>query len=71
MAGVARAAQAAAVPCVLVAGESGVGTREAAANGIDEGWSIAEAFGSGDAGLAAGTDGVRRLGREVARSWAR
>jgi glycerate 2-kinase len=69
--GVARAAQEAGVPCVVVAGQASVGSREAAANGIDEVWSVAEALGSIEAALAAGVDGVRRSGRDVARSWSR
>jgi glycerate 2-kinase len=69
--GVAQVAQAAGVPCVVVAGQASVGTRDAAASGIDEVWSVAAALGSMDAAIAAGADGVRRLGRDVARSWSR
>jgi glycerate 2-kinase len=71
VAGVAQVAQAAGVPCVVVTGEGGVGARDAAANGIDEVWSVAEALGSVDAALAAGDGGLRRLGHDVARSWSR
>jgi glycerate kinase len=70
-AGVARAAQGAGVPCVVVAGQASVGAREAAASGVDEVWSVAEALGSVEAALGAGADGVRRLGSDVARSWSR
>jgi glycerate 2-kinase len=69
--GVTALAQAAGLPCVVVAGQSSVGVRVAAANGVDEVWSVAEALGSVDAALAAGAQGVRRLGRDVARSWSR
>jgi glycerate kinase len=69
--GVAERAQAAGVPCVVVAGQARIGSRDAAANGIDEVWSVAEELGSVDAALAAGADGVRRLGAAVARSWSR
>jgi glycerate 2-kinase len=69
--GVAQVAQAAGVPCVVVAGQSSAGVREAALNGIDEIWSVAAALGSVDAALAAGADGVQRIGRDVARSWSR
>jgi glycerate kinase len=69
--GVAQAAQAAGVPCVVVAGQASVGAREAAMNGIDEIWSVADALGSIDVALGAGADGVRRIGRDVARSWSR
>jgi glycerate 2-kinase len=70
-AGVARVAQEGGVPCVVAAGQASVGTREAASNGIDEVWSVAEVLGSADAALTAGVEGVRALGREVARSWSR
>jgi glycerate kinase len=69
--GVAQIAQQAGVPCVVVAGQASVGVRDAAASGIDEVWSVAEALGSIDAAMAAGADGVRELGRRVARSWSR
>jgi glycerate 2-kinase len=69
--GVAAVAQAAGVPCVVVAGQASVGARDAAASGFDEVWSIAEVLGSADAAMAAGAGGVHRLGRDVARSWSR
>jgi glycerate kinase len=69
--GVARIAQQAGVPCVVVAGQASVGARVAAAHGVDEVWSVADALGSVEASLAAGADGVRELGRRVARSWSR
>jgi glycerate kinase len=69
--GVTAVAQAAGVPCVVVAGQASVGVRVAAANGVDEVWSVAETLGSVDAALAAGAQGVHRLGRDVARSWSR
>jgi len=70
-AAVARLAQAAGVPCVVVAGQSSLGARVAAASGVDEVWSVAGELGSVDAALAAGADGVRAVGRAVARSWSR
>jgi glycerate kinase len=69
--GVARLAQDAGVPCVVAAGQAQVGSRDAAANGIDEVWSVADELGSAEAALAAGADGVRRLGAAIARSWSR
>jgi glycerate 2-kinase len=69
--GVARRAQEAGVPCVVIAGQAQIGSRDAAANGIDEVWSVAEQLGSAEAALAAGAEGVRRLGAAVARSWSR
>ncbi|MGN6473137.1 MAG: glycerate kinase family protein [Mycobacteriales bacterium] len=70
-AGVAQRAQVAGVPCVIAAGQAHVGSRDAAAHGIDEVWSVADQLGSVAAALAAGVDGVRALGTAVARSWSR
>jgi glycerate kinase len=70
-AGVARVAQAAGVPCIVVAGQASVGVRDAAASGFDEVWSVATSLGSIEAALAAAAAGVQRLGSEVARSWSR
>jgi glycerate kinase len=69
--GVARVAQGAGVPCLVAAGQSTVGAREAASHGIDEVHSVAELMGGADAALAAGTAGIRRLGAAIAREWAR
>jgi glycerate kinase len=69
--GVARVAQESGVPCVVAAGQAEVGGREASANGIDDVFSIAELLGSPEAALAAGEDGIRELGRAVARAWSR
>jgi glycerate kinase len=69
--GVARHAQEAGVPCVVAAGSADVGAREAAANGIDEVYSIAGLRGGVDAALAAGIEGIRELGAAVAKEWSR
>ncbi|HVT20737.1 MAG TPA: glycerate kinase [Mycobacteriales bacterium] len=69
--GVAARAQAAGVPCVVAAGRAQVGTRDAAAHGFDEVWSVADQLGSVEAALAAGAEGVAALGTAVARSWTR
>jgi glycerate kinase len=69
--GVARHAQDAGVPCVVAAGAGEVGAREAAANGIDEVYTIAELRGGIDAALAAGREGIRELGAAVAKEWSR
>jgi glycerate kinase len=69
--GVALAAQRAGVPCVVAAGQASVGAREAAANGIDEVWSVAALLGSPEAALAAGVAGIEALGERLARSWSR
>ncbi|HTW19707.1 MAG TPA: glycerate kinase [Mycobacteriales bacterium] len=68
---VARVAQGCGVPCIVAAGQAAVGTRDAAAHGIDEVWSVTDALGSVDAALGAGGDGVAELGRRIAGAWAR
>ncbi len=69
--GVAQRAQQAGVPCVVAAGQAQIGSRDAAAHGIDEVWSVAEELGSAEAAVAAGAAGVRRLGASIARAWTR
>jgi glycerate 2-kinase len=69
--GVARVAQEAGVPCIVAAGQSDVGAREAASNGIDEVWSVADRLGSADAAIQAGVEGLRTLGAAIARTWSR
>jgi glycerate kinase len=69
--GVSRHAQEAGVPCVVAAGASDLGAREAAANGIDEVYSIASLRGGASAALAAGIEGIRELGAAVAAEWSR
>jgi glycerate kinase len=69
--GVARVAQQAGVPCVVAAGQATVGAREAAAHGIDGIFTVTEITGSVEAALAAGQDGIRELGRAIAREWSR
>jgi glycerate kinase len=69
--GVARVAQEHGVPCVVLAGRAEVGLRDAAAAGVDEIFTVAEALGSPEAALAAGAAGVRRAAAQVARAWAR
>jgi glycerate kinase len=69
--GVARVAQEAGVPCIVAAGQSDVGAREATANGIDEVWSVADRLGSVDAAIRAGADGLRTLGAAMALTWSR
>lgn len=68
-AGVAGVAQAAGVPCIVLAGRAEVGRRDAAAAGVEEVHTVAELLGSPDAALAAGADGLARLAAQVARMW--
>lgn len=70
-AAVARAAQDAGVPCVVVAGRVEVGRRDAAAAGIEASYSVADILGSPEAALGAGENGVRELAARVAREWSR
>jgi glycerate kinase len=69
--GVARTAQEAGVPCIVVAGQSSVGRREAAAAGVDDVVAAADVCGSAAAALAAGAAGVARAAAAAARTWAR
>jgi glycerate 2-kinase len=70
-AGVANAAQAAGVPCVVIAGRVEVGRRDAAAAGIEASYAVADVLGSVDAAVAAGAAGVRETAMRIARDWAR
>ncbi|HWB66373.1 MAG TPA: glycerate kinase [Mycobacteriales bacterium] len=67
VAGVAQRALVAAVPCIVLAGDATVGRRQAAAHGVDAIHTVAELFGSVEAGIAAGEPGLHRLARETAR----
>jgi glycerate 2-kinase len=69
--GVARVAQDAGVPCIVAAGRSDIGVREAAANGIDEVWSVAALLGSAEAAVDAGAEGLHALGAAIAHTWSR
>ena len=68
--GVARLAQEAAVPCVVVAGRVEVGRRDAAAAGVEASYSVAEILGvAAAAAEEAGADGVRTTAAAMARIW--
>lgn len=69
--GIARAAQEAGVPCVVVAGRSEVGRRDAAAAGIDDIEAVADLLGSAQAAMDAGAGGVQRAAAVLARRWGR
>jgi len=70
-AGVAKAAQQVAVPCLVIAGRVEVGRRDAAAAGIEAAYAVADTLGSPDKALAAGAAGVRETAARLARDWAR
>lgn len=70
-AGVARAAQAAGVPCVVVAGRVELPARELAAAGIDDAVGVADVLGSTGEAVRAGAAGVARAAAVLARRWSR
>ncbi|MFC4561558.1 glycerate kinase [Nocardiopsis mangrovi] len=67
--GVARAAAAHGVPCVVTAGVVSVGRAEAAAAGITETYSLVESAGSTEAALTRSAEELRGLAAQVARRW--
>jgi glycerate kinase len=71
VAGVANAARDLGVPCVVVAGRVDAGRRETAAIGVTETHSLVEHFGSVPKAMAQPADGLRELGRRLARQWSR
>jgi glycerate kinase len=71
VAAVARVAQQAARPCVVLAGQVMVGRRELGAVGVDAAYSAAEIAGSAEASLADPTAWLATLAARVARTWSR
>ncbi|MGI8870808.1 MAG: glycerate kinase family protein [Mycobacteriales bacterium] len=69
--GVAAAASEHGVPCVVLAGQVGVGRREAAAVGVDRAYSIAEHAGSIEAAMSDAAARLADLAAHVARQWHR
>jgi glycerate kinase len=67
--GVAEAAGGRGVPCIVVAGRSTVGRREAAAAGVTEIYSLVEHFGDAQRAMAETTRGLFDLGRRLAQQW--
>jgi glycerate kinase len=68
--GVAAMAAEAAVPCIALAGQVGVGRREAAAAGLEAAYAVADAVGL-DAALARPAEELAALAARVAREWSR
>jgi glycerate kinase len=66
---VARLAQEAGVPCVVVAGQVSVGDRQSASRGIDATYAVRDLAGSAEAAIASGAVGVQAAARLVARDW--
>src|SRR4051812_22223121 len=71
VAGVAGLAQAAGVPCVVLAGRVEVGRRDAAAAGVEEAYAVSDEAGSPAAALAAGAGGLAATAARAARAWSR
>lgn len=70
-AGVAAAAAEHAVPCLVLAGQVGVGRREQATAGIEAAYSLAEHAGSVQAAMAEAGPALADLARHVAGRWSR
>lgn len=68
--GVARVAQEAGVPCVVIAGRVSLGRRQAAAYGIDATYSLVAHAGESRA-MSEAADALREVAAQVAREWAR
>ncbi|MGH3646472.1 MAG: glycerate kinase, partial [Micromonosporaceae bacterium] len=71
VAGVAAAALARGVPCLVLAGQASVGRREASAAGIAEAYAVAEHVGGVERALAEPYAGLTSLAARVARQWSR
>jgi glycerate kinase len=69
--GVAAAALARGIPCLVLAGQVRVGRREMGAAGIDAAYSLAEHAGSVDDALRRPAEALRSLAARVAREWSR
>lgn len=69
--GVARAATAAAVPCLVVAGQTSVGNRELRAAGFSAAYSVAESAGSVAAAMDRPAEELARLAQRLAGTWSR
>jgi glycerate 2-kinase len=67
---VASMAAEAALPCVVVAGQVGVGQREAAAHGVDETLALAELAGSTEAAMRQPKQWLTAAGARLAGRWA-
>jgi glycerate kinase len=68
--GVAAAAAAVGLPCIVLAGQVTVGRREAAAAGIDATYAVADAVGV-EAALDRPAEELAALAERVAREWSR
>jgi glycerate 2-kinase len=69
--GVARVATYAAVPCIVVAGQTSVGDRELRAAGFQAAYSVAESAGSVAAAMNQPAKELARLAQRLAETWSR
>lgn len=69
--GVAAAAAAAGVPCLVLAGRVSVGRREMTAGGVAAAYSLVESAGSEQAAQTGAAEELRDLAGRVARQWSR
>ena len=71
VAGVARAAQAAGRPCVVLAGRVTVGADEAAAAGVTRAYSLVDHYGTQELAMTRPAEGLTSLGARLAQVWSR
>jgi glycerate kinase len=69
--GVAKAATAHGVPCLVLAGQVSLDRQQAAAAGVEAAYSVAEQAGSVEAAMARPGDGLAELAARVAGEWSR
>jgi glycerate kinase len=69
--GVAAGARDRGLPCVVLAGRSSAGRREAAAAGVSETYTLVEHLGSVERAMAEPAEGLVDLAGRVARQWSR
>jgi glycerate 2-kinase len=71
VAGVAAGARDRGLPCLVLAGRSGAGRREAAAAGVSQTYTLVEHLGGAERAMAAAEEGLAGLAELVARQWSR
>ncbi len=69
VAGVAHGARDRGLPCLVIAGQSSAGRREAAAAGVTDVYTLVDHFGSTERAMAEAAAGLRDLGARLAAQW--
>jgi glycerate kinase len=69
VAGVAGGARDRGLPCIVLAGQSSAGRREAAAAGVTDVYTLVDHFGSSERAMAEAAAGLRDLGARLATQW--